>query len=121
MWLAVAVSGFAQEGHPLAGTWFGDWGPTATERHRVTLVLQWDGNAVTGLINPGPDSTQIGSVLVDVTNWTVRIDADAVDVAGHPVHIAVEGRLEDIGSPHRSMAGTWRQGSVTANFKLTRD
>jgi hypothetical protein len=46
---------FAQEGHPLTGTWTGDWGPNETERTHITLVLKWDGDKVTGVVNPGPD------------------------------------------------------------------
>ena len=30
---------FAQEGHPLVGTWSGDWGPTPTHRNQVTIVM----------------------------------------------------------------------------------
>lgn len=119
--LAVVVSGLAQEGHPLTGTWVGDWGPTATQRNHVTFVMSWDGQKVTGVINPGPDSIPIGSVFVDVTNWTVRIEADTKDQSGNPVHIAAEGRLEDIGSVHRTIRGTWREGTTKGDFKITRD
>ena len=118
--LALAA-GFAQQGHPLTGTWTGDWGPTATQRNPVTFVMNWDGQKVTGLINPGPDSIPISSVFVDVTNWTVRIEADAKDQSGKPVHISAEGRLEDLGSYHRTLAGSWRQGTVKGDFKITRD
>jgi hypothetical protein len=52
---------------------------------------------------------------------TVRIEADAKDQSGKPVHIAAEGRLEDIGSYHRTIKGTWHQGAVTGDFRLTRD
>ena len=119
--LSVTASGFAQEGHPLTGTWTGDWGPTATERNHLTLVMSWDGKHVTGTINPGPDAIPIGSVFVDVTNWTIRIEADAKDRSGSPVHIAAEGRLEDIGSAHRKIAGTWRQGTARGDFRITRE
>src|SRR5262245_39865163 len=83
-----AVSLRAQEGHPLTGTWAGDWGATATQRTHLTLVLNWDGKNVTGTINPGPDAVPISTVFVDVTNWTVRIEADAKDQSGKAVHIS---------------------------------
>ena len=35
----LAVSAFAQFGHPLTGTWSGDWGPSKTNRQRL-LVQQ---------------------------------------------------------------------------------
>src|SRR5262245_57024510 len=41
--LSALVPLFAQEGHPLTGTWSGDWGPTPTQRNHVTLVMSWDG------------------------------------------------------------------------------
>ncbi len=69
----------AQEGHPLTGTWGGDWGPNATTRNHLTFVLNWDGKNVTGSINPGPDSITLASVYLDVANWTVRFEADAKD------------------------------------------
>jgi len=115
------VSTFAQQGHPLTGTWSGDWGPTATERHPVTFVLNWDGKQVTGLINPGPDSIPIASVFVDVATWTVRFEADAKDAGGKPVHISAEGRIDDLGSYHRTLAGSWREGAAKGDFKITRD
>jgi hypothetical protein len=114
--LACVWACFAQQGHPLTGTWSGDWGPTAAQRNPVTLVMEWDGKQVTGVINPGPDAIKIGSVALDVTNWTVRIEADSKNGP-----ISAEGRLEDIGSYHRTISGTWRQGAAKGDFKLTRD
>jgi hypothetical protein len=114
--VALAAPGLAQEGHPLTGTWTGDWGPSATQRNHLTIVMDWDGSAVTGTINPGPDSVPIASVFVDVTNWTVRIEADGKDG-----HISAEGRIEDIASAHRKLAGTWRQGTAKGDFRISRD
>jgi hypothetical protein len=114
--VCAVVPGFSQEGHPLTGTWAGDWGATATQRNHLTIVMNWDGKNVTGTINPGPDAITIGSVFVDYTNWTVRIQANAKGVP-----IAVEGRLEDIGSAHRRITGTWRQGTIQGDFRITRD
>jgi hypothetical protein len=111
----------AQQGHPLTGTWSGDWGSTPTQRTAITLVMNWDGKNVTGLINPGPDSIPIGSVYVDYANWTVRIEADTKDQAGKAVHIAAEGKLDDLGSYHRTIKGNWQQGTVKGEFRLTRD
>ena len=104
----------AQQGHPLSGTWSGDWGTTPTKRTPITLVLNWDGKTVTGLINPGPDTIPITGVLVDVSTWAVRIEAASA-------HITAEGKLEDLGSYHRTLAGTWQQGKEKGEFKLTRD
>ncbi len=115
--LVMIAPGFAQQGYPLSGTWSGDWGPTSTQRHQITLVMNWDGKNVTGLINPGPDSIPIASVYVDVTDWTVRIEADTKD----KVHISAEGKLEDLGSYHRTIKGSWTQGTTKGDFRITRD
>lgn len=119
--LVFVVSGLAQEGHPLTGTWSGDWGPTATQRTHLTLVMSWDGKAVTGTINPGPDAIPIGSVSIDLPTWTVRIEADAKDASGRPAHITAEGRVEDLGSAHRRLSGRWTQGSTTGEFRVARE
>ncbi len=119
--IVLAASAFAQEGHPLTGTWSGDWGPTATQRSHLTLVMNWDGKNVTGTINPGDNATTIGTVFLDVTNWTVRIEADGKDQAGKAVHIAAEGKIEDLASAHRKLTGSWTQGTARGDFKLVRD
>ncbi len=119
LWLTAI--GVAQQGHPLTGTWTGDWGPTSTQRTQITLVLNWDGKNVTGLMNPGPDSIPIASVYVDPTTWTVRIEADAKDKAGKATHISAEGKLDDLGSYHRTLQGAWTQGTTKGDFKLTRN
>ena len=102
----------AQEGHPLTGTWAGGWGPAGAQRTHITMVMNWDGKAITGLINPGPDAIPLTAVSVDWGTWTVRIDAKG---------IAAEGRFDDIGSPHRRIVGSWNQGGTKGDFTLTRD
>lgn len=119
--LGLAAPGFAQQGYPLTGTWSGDWGPTSTQRNQITLVMNWDGKNVSGLINPGPNSIPLASVFLDVTNWSVRIEADAKDASGNSVHISAEGKLEDLGSYHRTIKGSWTQGTTKGDFKITRD
>lgn len=116
----VAVSALAQEGHPLTGTWSGDWGPGTTQRTHITMVMTWDGKTVSGTINPGPDAIAVPAIALDVTNWTVRFEADAKGSSG-PVRITAEGRLDDLASSHRTITGTWRQGTIKGDFKLTRD
>jgi hypothetical protein len=109
----------AQEGHPLTGTWSGDWGPSAGSRTHITMVMAWDGKTVSGTINPGPDAIPVPAIQLDVSNWTIQFETAAKKAGGET--IAVEGKIEDLGSPHRTIAGTWRQGSAKGTFKLTRD
>src|SRR5262245_14913978 len=88
-----------QEGHPLVGTWHGDWGPTATHRNDVTLVLDWDGKNITGLINPGPESIKLSKAALepssDPKGWAVHLEADAKDHDGKPVHFMIDGKIEN--------------------------
>jgi len=119
--LILAASLAAQEGHPLTGTWSGDWGSSAAQRSHLTVVMSWDGKAVTGTINPGPEAIPLGSVALDVSNWSVRIEADGKDKTGKPVHISAEGRIEDLSSAHRKLIGTWTQAGTKGEFRLTRD
>ena len=114
------LAGAAQEGHPLTGTWSGDWGPGVNQRTHITMVMTWDGKTIGGTINPGPDAVPVDAIALDVTKWTVRFDADAKGTSG-PVRISVEGQLNDIASAHRTITGTWRQGTAKGDFKLTRD
>jgi hypothetical protein len=118
--LSIAVSGLAQQGHPLTGTWSGDWGTAPDHRTQLTMVMAWDGKQVQTVINPGPDSAA-GTIAVDVVGWTVHIVADLKDQSGKPAHVVADGKLEDLGNYHRTISGTWRQGGVTGDFKLTRD
>ena len=116
-----AASTLTQEGHPLTGTWSGDWGPAPNQRTHITMVMAWDGKTISGTINPGPDAVPVQAITLDVTNWTIRFETDGKDASGAVARIAVDGRIEDIASYHRTISGTWRQGTVKGDFKLTRD
>lgn len=118
---AIAVAVFAQEGHPLVGTWHGEWGPSAVHRNDVTLVLEWDGKTITGLVNPGPDSIKLSRATLEPGNWTVHFELDAKDQNGRAVHFVIDGKIENLTSIRRSIVGTWSHGSVKGDFKITRD
>jgi hypothetical protein len=120
----VALSGAtpaAQYGHPLKGTWSGDWGPTRETRHRVLLELQWDGKAITGTINPGPNAVRLQKASLEPSTWAVRLEAEGPGTAGATMRYLVEGRLENLGSYRRVLSGTWTQGAERGDFRLTRN
>jgi hypothetical protein len=85
------------------------------------MVLNWDGKNVTGQINPGPDAVPLTSVFVDPSTWTIRMEADMKDSSGKAAHVVAEGHLDDLGSYHRTITGSWRQGNAKGDFKITRD
>jgi hypothetical protein len=121
--LMMAGSALSQQGHPLSGAWLGDWGPSATHRNDIRLVMSWDGKAVTGQIGVGPDAIQLRNVSLDSANqrWMVHFEFDAKDQKGTTVRYIADGKLENIGSYHRTITGTWNHGSVKGTFKITRD
>lgn len=111
----------AQEGHPLSGSWHGDWGPNAKTRTDVTLIMDWDGRAITGLVNPGFDQAPLQNAKLIPSNWTVHFEVEMKDTSGKPVRCIVDGKLDKLGSDRRTLTGTWNCGVTKADFKLTRD
>jgi len=110
----------AQEGHPLVGTWQGTWGPNAKDRIGVTIVMFWDGKEVTGMLNPGLDSSKLQKAALDPSNWTVHFESDA-KLAGSMVHVVADGKIENLTNTRRSITGAWTQGAVKGDFRITRD
>ena len=49
--MIVAAPAFAQEGHPLKGSWLGTWAGNKVHGNDVLLVMTWDGKSITGTIN----------------------------------------------------------------------
>jgi hypothetical protein len=121
-WLSLfAVPGIAaalwgQEGHPLTGSWHGEWHP-AGQKIPVLLYMKWNSKAIEGTINPGPKAVPLKVADLDASNWTVHFEADAKDQK----HIVIDGKLENIGSYNRTITGTWTEGPMKGDFKLTRD
>ena len=121
MFLAFGVAAAAQYGHPLKGSWSGDWGPAKDARNRLLLELNWDGTSITGTINPGPNAVPLQKASLDPSNWTVRFEAEARDRSGQMIRYLVEGRLENLGAYNRVMAGSWTQGGVKGDFRVVRN
>jgi len=119
--LAIASPAAAQFGHPLKGTWSGDWGATKENRTRILLDLNWDGKAITGTINPGPNAVTLQKATLDASNWGVHLEAEGKDAAGKAVRYIVDGKLENIGAYQRVMTGTWTQGEKKGAFRVVRN
>ena len=118
--LVMVVSAFAQEGHPLKGTWLGDWGPSKTDRNQVTVLMDWDGKQISGQINPGPGAIPISKATLEPKGWLVHLEADGKDSAGKPVHYVIDGKIENLGLYNRSIVGTWNHDAVKGDFKISR-
>ena len=116
----------AQEGHPLVGSWHGNWGLNAKERHDLTLIVDYtaDGAGITGLINPGFDHATLQNFVVDIpkpTDWNVKFEVELKDKAGKVTRYLAEGKLDKIGSDRRTLIGSWTAGTMKGDFTLTRD
>ena len=121
MVLAVAGSARAQFGHPLKGTWSGDWGPSKEKQQHVVLEFNWDGKAITGNINPGPKAVPFQKAELDPANWTVHIEGTGKDASGAAVRYVIDGKMENIGSFNRVLSGTWTQGTEKGTFRVVRN
>ena len=74
----LAVLG-AQEGHPLVGSWHGDRGNGPKNRTDVTLVMDWDGMRITGVVNPGFESMALQNARLVPKDWSVHFELESKD------------------------------------------
>lgn len=114
--LLAAGQALAQEGHPFDGTWRGTLSDASGESQRVLLILKYDGAAIGGMINPGPNSVPLDSAELDAPNWTLRASAQSADGP-----IEFQATLRDIGSPRRYMEGTWTENGEDYAMRVTRE
>ena len=119
--LAVALPASAQFGHPLKGTWSGDWGTTKDKRTHVVLELNWDGKALTGTINPGPNAVPLQKATLDADTWAVHLEGEGKDASGKATRYLIDGKLENIGAYQRVLSGTWAEGATKGDFKVVRN
>ena len=110
----------AQEGHPLKGSWIGTWASNETHGDDILLILDWDGKNITGMINPGTDNMPLTKATLEPQGWVVTLEADGKDKSGAAVHYVIEGRIEDLELPNRSIVGTWRNERGRGAFEISR-
>jgi hypothetical protein len=103
------------QGHPLKGVWIGDWGADKAMRTPVLIEMNWDGKAITGSISPDADKIAFTKVDLNLTNWTVHLEAQS----GGTKYV-IDGKIENLGSLSRSITGTWMQGNQKGDFKITK-
>jgi hypothetical protein len=128
-WLATAAAvlafgvlgtGAAQEGHPLKGSWLGEWAGNTVHGDDILLILDWDGKAITGMINPGTDNIPLSRASLEPNGWVVKIEAEGKDKDGSAVRYVIEGKLENLELPNRSLNGTWSSNKGRGTFMASR-
>jgi hypothetical protein len=114
--MLVGVSALAQSGpDPLSGTWTGDWGPSPQDRNEVTVELKWDGKALTGTVNPGPNAIALLNSRFNPKTGEVHMEADAKDRRGNSIHYIIEGKIDKT-----TMSGSWNHDNRKGDFKITK-
>ena len=106
----------AQEGHPFKGTWRGTITAGSNTRP-LLIIMDFDENNITGMINPGRSSYSFSSAELDASNWFFK--AEAITRAG--VDISFQGTLHDIGAGNRYLEGAWSEEGSSYPFKVTRE
>jgi hypothetical protein len=133
--LAIAIPALAQFGHPLKGSWSGEWRQNASTEHRILLEFKWEGKygvnpeggILTGTLNPGPNAAPMKNIKLTppsggVENadapWVLHFEADARDADGNNVKVVVDGFLENIGAYKRFITGSWQEGNKKGPFRV---
>ena len=129
--LLLSVPLIAQFGHPLKGSWSGEWWLKKGDENRVLIEFDWDGKNVTGMLNPGTDNATLQKVSLQtppVDNvskakdpWLLHFEADVKDISGKATHYVVDGKLQNLGAYSRFVTGTWTVGNQKGEFKIVRN
>jgi hypothetical protein len=117
---AAAAPLLAQEGHPLKGSWTGTWEGNTVHGNSVLLVLDWDGKAITGTVNPGTDNMVVKNATLNPDGWVFHFEADGKDKAGAVITYVVDGKIENLAMHNRSIVGTWKSQRGSGAFKISR-
>jgi hypothetical protein len=140
--LTLTAPAAAQEGHPLTGTWYGEFGTAGKPGHDLTVVMKWDGQKITGIVNPGPNAIPIKTATLDVTfavnppgralvdiqyakasippKFMVRFEVDMPNKTGGADRFVFEGTIQNPLAGNRSIGGTWTSGDAKGEFSLRR-
>ena len=132
--LAIAVPASAQFGHPLRGSWSGEWRESASREHRLLLQFEWEGKygapgggTLSGIFNPGTDTAPMtnlrltppgGGVANADAPWLLHFEAEVKDETGATVKVVVDGFMENIGAYKRFISGTFQYGNKKGPFRV---
>ncbi len=117
-WLLGATA-FAQHGHPLVGSWSGEWVPPGGEPQRVLVVLEYENDTVSGSIYFGTRRVPIRRALLEPDSWAVRLEASENRNDDGVVDYLIEGRIENLGSTtERTITGSLVRNGERGDFRV---
>lgn len=116
----------AQEGYPLAGTWYGDYG-AGNQRRDLTVIMKWDGTAVTGTVNPGPNAAKLTATMTITPGKPAPEGRNSTEGVPPVFHVRIEfdgntlqGDIQNPVAGNRTITGTWTRGGEKGTFQLRR-
>jgi hypothetical protein len=74
--------------------------------------MTWDGTALRGIVNPGPNATEFTNASFDPQSAAVHFEVEVVS-GGREVHYFVDGTIEG-----RTLIGNWYNVDNRGNFRL---
>lgn len=133
---AVGPAAGAQEGHPLDGTWYGEFG-AGGDRHDLTVVMDWNGRWVTGTVDPGPNAIPMKSAVLEIVpgvpaeggrggrpaeppRFMVRFEVDVPNADGAVDSFVFEGEIFNPVAGNRRISGVWTCGEERGEFQIRR-
>ena len=69
---------------------------------------------------PEKSNTVPEEATLEPTAWIVTLEADAKDRSGAVIHYVIEGKIENLELPDRSVVGTWRSERGGGAFEMSR-
>ncbi len=110
----------AQHGHPLVGSWSGNWTDAQGQSVRLLILLDFsEDQVISGTIIENTARMAIQSAVLDPSDWSLVIKASRRDGEGQSVDYEVLGKIENLGSAReRAIAGTWKRGGESGPFRV---
>jgi hypothetical protein len=72
------------------------------------------------MINPGTDNMPLQAGSLEPNGWVVKLEAEGKDKDGSAVRYVIEGKLENLELPNRSITGTWSSNKGRGTFTASR-
>lgn len=122
LWVLSALAAAAvcaQHGHPLVGSWSGDWLLPSGSRQRLLLALDYDDDTISGYLFIGTRRLTLARAVLDPESWSVHLEAADAGSDGQRINYLLDGRIENLGSvTDRTIAGAMSANGTSGSFEL---